>query len=522
MPNYFKKDLISYDECTNAVVSNNLYRDAFPPRLRLNSLTDEYQGWKEGPDWQHIPPLFLYVPLPFYYLDGELSIETRRLSYVWMALMQSLIFIIGIALLFKEKRAILIAALAAYLWTITPFTRGVLNGNYFGYSDIVLSFSVTLSLLLSIGLFQNIRRNNAIKGHLLALAITAATIPLLVKNVLGALPLLFLMVILIKGVRAQRIKTQEILLALFIPIVLCLLYYGASYWKSPEAFKAEFFVSFYHFGNYEGWKEPWHYFVSYYLPNRYFYFMWWPFVIGFFASLSLWSQLKKEKQKAVLTFFLLYFIGNLLAVSIVTSKSPNFILQGYLFILFFVLYLLWDKIIETIPELKFTLLIEKLYEFRWSIGIVTFSLAMVMIAGNIYKMKLLRNESYNYATQNERFYEFGERCHDVLYADIRSLFILDTDSLSYADSLVWKDPDYWMRYYILFHSGSEARRLEEIKAFNEEFDVYSTIKKKYNKVYLVTSPALLQSKYINSSKGFDRIGHYQVKIIRNEEIKALL
>ncbi|MEZ5008301.1 MAG: hypothetical protein R2753_09160 [Chitinophagales bacterium] len=522
MPNYLKKDLISYDESTNAVVSNNLYRDAFPPRLRLNSLTDEYQGWKEGPDWQHIPPLFLYVPFPFYYLDGRTSIEVRRLSYVLVAYLQGLIFIIGIALLFKEKRAIIIASLAAYLWTITPFTRGVLNGNYFGYSDIVLACSVTLSLLLSIGVHQNISRNNTIKGHLLAVAVTAATIPLMVKNVLGALPMLFLLIILIKGIKKDRIKISEFFLALLIPLILCFLYYGASYWKSPEAFKAEFFVSFQHFNDYEGWKKPWHHFVSDYLPNRYFYFMWWPFVASFFLSIWLWMQMTKEKQKAALTFFLLYFIGNLVAISIVTSKSPNFILQSYLLILFFVLYTLWDKVIEMIPSLKFTTLIEYLFQYRWPIGIVTFSLFMMIAAGNIYELKQQRNLPYHYQTQNEYFFEFGELCHDVLYADTRSLFILDTDDQSYADSLSWQDPDFWMRYYILFNSGSEARRLEEVIAFNNEFDVFNKIKGKYKKVYLVTTPPLIESKYNGIKQGFEQIGKYQVKIIRGQEIEDLL
>ena len=158
MPNYFKKDLISYDECTNAVVASNLYRDKFPPRLRINSITKEYQGWKEGPDWQHIPPLFSYVPMPFFWLDGEATIEARRLSYVLVAFLQCLLFMIGISILFKEKRAILIAAIACWLWLLTPFVRGVLTGNYFGYSDIVLSFSVVISMLFVIYIANSIRQ----------------------------------------------------------------------------------------------------------------------------------------------------------------------------------------------------------------------------------------------------------------------------------------------------------------------------------------------------------------------------
>jgi hypothetical protein len=104
MPNYFQKDLRSYDECTNAVASNNLYYDIFPPRLRLNSLYPDYQNWKEGPDWQHIPPMFLYAPLPFYMMDGGPTIEVRRLSYVLFAYLTGIFFIIGISLLFKGEK----------------------------------------------------------------------------------------------------------------------------------------------------------------------------------------------------------------------------------------------------------------------------------------------------------------------------------------------------------------------------------------------------------------------------------
>ncbi|NNE55725.1 MAG: hypothetical protein HKN32_06870, partial [Flavobacteriales bacterium] len=185
MPDYFNKDLVSYDESTNAVVSNNLFRDVFPPRLRLNPLDEEYAGWKEGPDWQHIPPLSFYVPYPFYKLDGHPSIEVRRLSYVFLAYLQGLVFLIVITALFKQKRAILAATLASWLWLLSPFVRQALNANAFGYSDIVLSFSVVLSIMMTLYYFFHDFSYEKKKEKFFYATIVAATLPILVKNVLG-------------------------------------------------------------------------------------------------------------------------------------------------------------------------------------------------------------------------------------------------------------------------------------------------------------------------------------------------
>lgn len=523
MPHYFKKDLMSYDESTNAVVTNNLYKDFFPPRLRINSLTPEYQGWKEGPDWQHIPPAFLYVPIPFYFLDGGgPTIEVRRLSYVFVAYVLGVIFIIGIALLFKEKRATFVASIVAWLWLLTPFVRTVLNANAFGYSDIVLACSVVLSFLLIVGLNKRIHSDLPVDKNLYVFILLAATVPLLIKNVLGALPLMYLWIVIFRGLKADKLRKTDALLSVLFTVVVCFLYYGACLWKSPEAFKAEFFISFHHFGDYEGWKKPWHYFISNYLPQRYLSFMWWPFVAGLIASIYIWYTSKTTFRKFILGFFLSYFLLNLLAVSIVTSKSANFILQGYIFILFFVLYNIIDRVIEYFNELKFEKLIDRLYRMRESVGIVTFTVLGLLIAGNIYQMYELRTGQYNYATEHERFFHFGELTKDVLYADTKSLFILDTDEVEYPDSLVHEDPDYWLRYYILFNSGSEARRIEELANFSEEFDVLTRIKQRFNSVYLVTKPEMVLSKYADLESNFINYGYYKLLRIRKDNTLDLL
>ncbi len=522
MPDYFKKNLVSYDECTNAVVSNNLYYDIFPPRLRLNSLYPDYQNWKEGPDWQHIPPMFLYVPLPFYMIDGGPTIEVRRLSYVLVAYLLGVFFIIGISVLFKEKRAAFVALIVAWLWLLTPFVRTVLNANAFGYSDIVLVFSVVLSLLLIVSLNKRVSSELPLDKNLFIFIVFASTLPLLIKNLLGALPLAFLSYVVFRAVLVDKLKKREAILALFFCAFLCVLYYGASWWKSPEAFQAEFFVSLMHFENYEGWQKPWHYFITHYLPERYLDFMWWPFVAAFFISLIVWFKSEATYRKTILGFFLAYFILNLVAISIVTSKSANFILQGYIFILFFVLYSLTNAIMERFEGLKLSQFLERLYQFKESIGIVTFTVFGLLIAGNIYQMRTLRISQYEYNTQNEYFFQFGELAKDVLYADIKTLFILDTDAQEYPDSLQHEDPDFWFRYYILFNSGSEARRIEELMAFTQQFDVKKRIMERYSQVYLVTTTELSRTKYEHLEGDFRHYGKYEVMpIVKGNTLQLL-
>jgi hypothetical protein len=522
MPDYFKKNLVSYDECTNAVVSNNLYYDIFPPRLRLNSLYPDYQNWKEGPDWQHIPPMFLYVPLPFYMMDGGPTIEVRRLSYVLVAYLLGVIFIIGVSTLFKEKRATFVASIVAWLWLLTPFVRTVLNANAFGYSDIVLAFSVVLSFLLIISLNKRVTSNLPINKNLYIFIVFAATMPLLVKNLLGALPIAFLSFVVFKAVLANKLKKREAFLSVIFCGFLCAIYYGASWWKSPEAFKAEFFVSLMHFENYEGWQKPWHYFITYYLPERYFDFMWWPFVATFVISIIIWIKSKPTFRKTILGFFFAFFMLNLIAISIVTSKSANFILQGYIFILFFVLYSFSNAVMERFEGLKLSRFLDRLYQFRESIGIITFTVFGLLVAGNVYQMRSLRINPYDYKTQNEYFFQFGELARDVLYADTKTLFILDTDAKIYEDSLQHEDPDFWFRYYILFNSGSEARRIEELRTFSNEFDVKERILKRYSHVYLVTNSAFAKSKYEPLEGEFKRYGQFEVSpIVKGNALQIL-
>lgn len=523
MPNYFEKDLVSYDEATNAVVSANLTRERFPPRLRPNSLTQEYQGWKEGPDWQHIPPLFLYVPYPFYQLDGDVHIETRRLAYVAIAWLQGAIFLIGLSFLYRQKRAIMAGVLASWLWMLTPFVRGVLTGNYFGYSDIVLSCSVTLAFIMVLGYYFHDFKSREGKRQWLYFAILACTLPLLVKNMLGALPLALLLVaIAATKERENVIRSANIFRALSIPMVICGVYYGLNFIASPEAFKASFFVSWEHFGDFEGWKKPWHYFVSSYLPGRYFTWLTWPFVAALAGAVYLWTTRDKGPHRWLTLSFLVYFTLNLIAVSAVTSKSPNFILQGYLFLLFFVAYVLINQAMVAFPALKFSALLEWLYGIRRSVIIIIAVVFATFLYFNLDRMVELRRSEYVYQTPNEKFFQFGELSRDVLYAGTRTLFILDTDTLEYADTTAYRDPDFWMRYYILYNTGSEARRMEEVRAFTKQFNVGHAVAQRYDQIYLVSTPDARQARYPDLNGRFTRLGYFEILSLNRNELMELL
>jgi hypothetical protein len=522
MPDYFNRDLMSYDECTNAVVSHNITRDFFPPRLRLNPLDESYAGWKEGPDWQHIPPISFYIPYVFYSIDGHASLEMRRLSYVFIAFLQGLLFLIAVSALFRQKRAIFTAILASWLWLLTPFVRQVLNANAFGYSDIVLSFSVVLSIIGTLCYKYLEFRTPKDKRNFLILVIFGATLPLLVKNVLGALPLAFLFYFLVRERGEENVPKGSILMAVLIPLATCAIYYGACLWKSPEAFKAEFFVSFQHFGNYEGWAKPFWYYLTNYLPYRYLGWMYFPFLIALGYSIYLWRQEEPSQRKVITGTFLVYFLIVFAVISIVTSKSANFLLQGYFFILFFVLYMLIDKLAKSIPGIRFNNLIQWMYSIRLQVFAVSLVVFGTFLYLNLSSIKELRTETFEYVTQKHTFFEFGFLCERYLYADQHFLFILDTDSLQYAGDMVHEDPDYWMRYYILFNSGSEARRLEEVREYDADHDLLTTMRRRYKQIYLVTSKKLLDSKYADHSNKFQALGNYFFMRVKHEEVQGFL
>src|SRR3989344_1326558 len=140
----FQKDLLAHDESSNSVVSANITRQFFPPMVRVNPLNDQQGIWMEGPHWQHIPPMFAYVPYLFYQFDGHVTIEAKRLSFAFLILLTGLLFTTIVYAFSKNLLCAFSAFVASVLWISTPFTRELITGYAFGVSDITLSFASVL------------------------------------------------------------------------------------------------------------------------------------------------------------------------------------------------------------------------------------------------------------------------------------------------------------------------------------------------------------------------------------------
>jgi hypothetical protein len=96
------------------------------------------------------------------------------------------------------------------------------------------------------------------------------------------------------------------------------------------------------------------------------------------------------------------------------------------------------------------------------------------LIGNIERTRISK---YNYESQQEKFYQFGEFAQKN-GANTKDIFVLDAS-----------EDDYWFRYYILFLTGAEARTLNEIVPMEISLE---QLKTKYDHVHFVFN----QSRYI--------------------------
>lgn len=479
MPLIFKKDLYAHDESSNSVVTANVTRKFFPPMIRINPLNEEQRNWMEGPYWQHIPPMFAYVPYLGYLLDGKISIEVKRLSFAMLQLLTALFFVIGIYWVTKRLFYSFTATLASFFWLNNFFTRDLVLGTKFGISDIVLSFTVVLAFL-SIAKYLSTERNNRnyFSTRSLVLVSLFATLPILAKNLLGLIPLFLFMILLFKdfGYRSRKFWTP-----LISSLGLLILYYGLFFLSSPITFLQEIVTSVNHFMNYEGWARPWHYYISNYLPNDYLKH----YTILFWAGLftGVLGLLMPLKRKNLLFLAFIYFIWNLVAISIISSKTPNFLYQSLLLVFFFIftanfqLLSHWIKIPKIGIKTSIALLVI-------CISLVLFS--SINFATAVYSNRLI---PYAYTTEHEQFYLLAEH--------------LQQNNANPNDLIIFDYPpnDCWARYYTLFLIGAESKTLLEMYFdFNK-----ATVAKKYNHIYLIRSA---DNKTIINSSNQDQISYF--------------
>ncbi len=469
LPLIFKKDLLAHDESSNSVVAANITRKFFPPMVRANPLNEDQGNWMEGPFWQHIPPLYAYVPYPFFVLDGQVSVEVKRLSYAFVLLLTGLLFILGVYRFSKSLLAATAATVAAILWIKTPFTHELVTGYAFGVSDIVLSFTIIASFVAILGYLKEgkgARLNYSWQKIVLVSLVVA--LPIMAKNLLGAIPAATFFILLL---RDQKLNAKfaaavasffGILIAYYLPLLI----------SSPETFRSEIMVSFLHGNNYEGWGRPWHWYLTDYLPQRYLFRE----TLLYFAGLVIgglglvYGKLERKNQ-ILLGLSGLWFAWNLMAVSLVESKIANFIFQSYLLSLFFAVYgpglLVYEKIKDILPEWK--------AEWKQPALITVLTLAILITGFEAFRLNqqlhVHRAQAYTYSTEREKFYQTAEELRDL--------------GLNKNDLVIARvsDNDCWIRYSILFLTGAESKALLEMNfGFNA-----SKIKSKYGHLYFVVN-----------------------------------
>lgn len=475
LPLIFKKDLYAHDESSNSVVAANVTRKFFPPMVRINPQVFEPGNWMEGPFWQHIPPLFAYVPYLGFILDGKISIEVKRLSFAMIEWLTGVIFILVVLMYSKSLFAGLAALFSSYLWIKTPFTRELVTGLAFGVSDILLAFTVICSFA---GILWYLSREKEERiqysAKQLFVLVFIFSLPIITKNLLGLIPIMTFLIILFYD---QKGFNKKVLFSLFSFLFYLILYFLILFLSSPATFINEFLVSIRHLNNYEGWGRPFAFYITDYLPHRYlgkystfFYFV-------FIFALALLPLRKKSRIiHNLLGLSSLWFLWNLIAVSFIISKVPNFIFQSYLLGLFFVVYSLflilqfygkpfWDKIIL---NSKIQIWSQK---FAVLLLICSLLFAALSLTSFVKNLKAQKASAYSYQSEHEKFYQLAE--------------FLQSKNVNYRDITVINYPpdDCWLRYYILFLTGAESKILLEIY-FNPQT---SRLKSNYENIYYITS-----------------------------------
>ncbi|MBX4186698.1 MAG: hypothetical protein KW802_00330 [Candidatus Doudnabacteria bacterium] len=468
-PLIFQKDLLAHDESSNSVVAANITRKFFPPMVRVNPLNPEQGNWMEGPYWQHIPPLFAYVPYLFFKLDGQVTIEVKRLSFAFLTWLTGLLFILVVYKYKDSLLAALAASIAAILWIRTPFTHELITGYAFGVSDIVLAFTVVASFGAILWYLREERgeRNNYRYRKLILIGLIVA-LPILAKNLLGAIPAATFLILLL--IDHRKLNTKVIAAGISF-LSLLVLYYLPLYLVSLATFKSEILVSFLHFKQLEGWGRPWHWYLTNYLPQRYLFRWTWVYYLGQLLSVIFslkFSILKDRKDKVLFWLAFGWFAWNLLAISLVTSKVPNFIYQTYLLSLFAIVYSIFLFI--PIPHLMrdASKVLPK--------GIIAILIISILITGYEavrfgQQFQVQRAQAYNYNTDHEKLYRAAEQMR-TQGAKQNDLVLVD----------VFKD-DCWARYYILFLTGAESKTLLEMHFGNYPPEAFQ----KYRNIYFLKS-----------------------------------
>lgn len=475
----FKKDLYFHDESVNSVVAANITRKFFPAMVRVNPLSEQPASWMEGPYWQHIPPLFTYIPYPFFKIDGHVTIEIKRLAYAMVILLTGIIFILTVGFYEKTAIATLSAAIAAILFICTRFTRDLITGIEFGTSDIILAFTAICSFAAVcwyLGHPRHERRQYPLWTFVPATIVL--TMPILAKNVLGAIPVTTFLALILAD---HRKINRRVLIVFLSFMVLVALYFVPLYWISPATFREALAVPAAHAGDYEGWARPWYVFFVDYIPHRYAVNLALPYGMSVLLGIYyLLARLKRSTAFNVLALSGGWFLWNLCVVSVIRSKAPNFIFQTYLLSLFFAVYPLLLIISDHYSQCEMRTRIEKIwrhdphivYRSQLAVFMVLLVLVVTVYFALFADISRTRAAAYSYDSIRERFYRFGE-VEQRMSADSNDIFVFNSSP-----------SDCWLRYYVLFLTGSEARTFDEMLSYGAPVE---RLRGRYRRLYFVVS-----------------------------------
>ncbi|MBF0565414.1 MAG: hypothetical protein HQK89_09235 [Nitrospirae bacterium] len=490
---FFRRSLAWHDENVNSTVSSNLRFRLFPPMVRVNPLVERFSDWRNGPYWQHIPPLFTYVPLPFFYLDGKATAETWRLSYALLAYLTGCVFILIVTRFTGSLLSLATATAAAVVWINTPFTKDLLTARAFNYSDVVLAFTMVCSLAAICNYLRKPYGERCrYANYDVILPAMAVTLPVMAKSLLGGIaPALFFSLLF----RDQRKVNRKVVLSIAAFAIPLIVYYGSLCLSSPDTFVKEMLVPFAHFKNYENWARPWHYYITNYLPTRYMHKYWIVYLLSTLTGLSLLLSIngRATRDFTILALSFTWFIVNLAAVSAIKSKTPNFIFQGYLFYVFFCIHCVAYVCVKTIAygiEPRLAGLAGKAGKSYFKAAstafvLLSFALLLTLVAWDAHgiatRFEETRASHYHYTSTQEKQFFFGEIAHTELNADPSHIFIIVTN-------------DEWFKYAIIFNTGAEAKELRELGAVSRELHkansgLMEEIKRKYSVVHFVFEPA---------------------------------
>ena len=225
----FKKELHQNGEAVQAIVSANLNRHlALSPQYPNSAFDAVTQPRFEKPVSHVRPPLFHYLPLGLFKLDGRVTIETYRLTYGLVIFLAGLLFIIGIHHVFKSGYLTFSAVLAAVFWLRSPLASDLITGVSGGRPDILMALYQTACYL---GLLRYL--NGAYGGgpktgpFMLVLISILTAVPVASESLPGVLPAVAFFVSL-AFCKRHKFAEKALCLSVFVLGVL-LIYFGGRY-----------------------------------------------------------------------------------------------------------------------------------------------------------------------------------------------------------------------------------------------------------------------------------------------------